>query len=64
MPSPLPAKKSTKLGAGGFMSAVEEIEGGVSNRHFGKWEDVALRELIQVMNGLSLCHAGAWMRWA
>jgi hypothetical protein len=30
--SPLPAKKSTKLGAGGVMSAVEELEG------WGFWE--------------------------
>jgi hypothetical protein len=36
--SPLPAKKSMKLGAGGFMSAFEELEGGVPKGDFGKWE--------------------------
>jgi hypothetical protein len=35
---PLPAKKSTKLGAGGVVGAVEEIEGGVSKGDFGEWE--------------------------
>jgi hypothetical protein len=37
---PLPAKKSTKLGAGGFMRSFEQLEGGLSKRDFEKREMV------------------------
>jgi hypothetical protein len=43
--SPLPAKKSTKLGAGGFMRSFEQLEGGLSKGDFGErekcWSDCA-----------------------
>jgi hypothetical protein len=32
--TPLPATKSTKLGAGGVMSAVEKLEAGLSKEDF------------------------------
>lgn len=38
LPIPLPAKKSTKLGADGFMWAFPQLEGGVSKGDFGEWE--------------------------
>jgi hypothetical protein len=45
--SPPPAKKSTKFGAGGVTSAIEEIEGGLSKGDFGRRErkNVTLRGL-------------------
>jgi hypothetical protein len=38
MTSPLPAKKSTKLGAGEFMR-LEQLEGGLSKGDFGEREE-------------------------
>ena len=61
-PSPLPAKKSTKLGAGGFMSAVEEIEGGVSKGTFGKWAGCELCHSVNLVVCRSRPGLEVWMR--
>ena len=50
--SPLPAKKSTKLGEGGFMRSFEQLKGGFSKGDFGE------RELSQFFGAVVELNSG------
>lgn len=53
---PNPAKKSTKLGAGGFIRSFEQLEDGLSKGDFGRLEIVTVPELNREISKIQLTY--------